>query len=285
MDKPIRLHNTGVLCYFNSLLQNLLSLDLFVKKIKNLEPKNKIIIEFQKIISEIEKGETDLFNACPLLNALTETIKEKGRHFSFGQGQQDSEELFTLIIDLIDDKEMESYFAHKYEVNICCYKCQKITAKREEEIQFRFMYTSTTVQGDVRNNIDDELQKNFQKNVLKPAENIKDYKCDICNTTGNCVIVRRLLRSPPIMVFMLNKQFIKINVYFPQKLEFPGINNIVNYQLNGVIDHFGTRFGGHYICRVKKNDQVYLFNDASEPRKADLSYNLNSYLIFYTLKN
>jgi ubiquitin carboxyl-terminal hydrolase 4/11/15 len=76
----------------------------------------------------------------------------------------------------------------------------------------------------------------------------------------------------------------------PIELDFSKSGNYNNnnnmYELTGVINHYGNKFGGHYTANVKINNKWYDMNDSSYRALRD-DVNVitrDAYVLFYELK-
>ena len=101
---PVGFRNTGVICYFNSVLQSLLSCTSFISKIKEEKlkhPSNTTLAEFNKLIDLYEslrnnENKKDINNliiskiqqmSVSLWRSMAIANKQKNNNFSFN-GQQ-----------------------------------------------------------------------------------------------------------------------------------------------------------------------------------------------------
>jgi ubiquitin C-terminal hydrolase len=129
---------------------------------------------------------------------------------------------------------------------------------------------------------------------------IEDYKCDNCKQTNSCYIeMNNLTKSKTLTIQLLrfNTGYSNYNVTknntkvdYPLNLDIRDYvlsKSVYNYKLYGIILHFGSIYGGHYIAIVKKtingNDKWFICDDTNI-RETDVSNvlnNENAYILFY----
>lgn len=250
------LHNTGSICYFNSLLQVLVSCTSlrYWKPTKN----NKLTTVFQKCINSIM---FDPFDSSELLSTLRKHVPE------FGYGQESASEALSLLINSINDTNLTNMFIHRFKYTIKCINCLHITEQiKDHSIFFEIFHVNDI-------NVNDML---IHKTI------ITDYKCDKCNNVG-AIRISKLTMLPEIIICLFNVYYEKKLHSFPQILIFPGSNNNnMVYTVVGQVEHFGSLSGGHYISRALRSDGVYLFNDLSV-NKSKIEPTNNTYIVIYHL--
>lgn len=148
----------------------------------------------------------------------------------------------------------------------------------------------------------DCIDKFIQRETLD-GDNM--YSCNICNK--KCVADKKLsLWNVPNIVIIQLKRFInikhpsgnivisKINIpiKYYETLNFCGYmheyRQCGQYDLIGVIHHYGNYGSGHYVSFSKVNDDWYLFNDASVSKIEKMKFNDSvmtdaSYILVYKL--
>lgn len=277
---PFGLKNQGSLCYFNSVIQSMMTctsvVDLFLEKKKTWEDeKNEVALEFVNLINQPDQKK----DASPLIKKIIEVSRRSNPGKTFGRGQEDSGECLLTILDTIDDEELYSYFNSRYLVNTWCLKCSSKLSVKEDNlhiVQIPPVLCGTEKKGGINSHI--------KQNVSV----LEDYKCRKCSKSSCCRIYQ-LTRSPNVMTVMFNKFFKKKEVNFPQELAFPGIDRpFLRYKLVSKIEHIGNSRGGHYIShclrseREKKvlQEQICLFNDM-RISAGNFLPTRNTYMLFY----
>lgn len=260
MENFIGLKNINSICYLNSLIQSLLSCDIFIKTIKNnkdkfMEETNVIGLLFYNIIHKMENDitiDTDNFIMSLKLDFV---------------GQNCSHEALLFIIDKLH---FEKTFEMKYEKTIFCTKCDEITKQIVDE---RVMFEYFT---DSKDNINIST-----KLINRQIDTIEDYKCDICKEKNKHVCLCDLISSKDIFVLTLN-QF-----YEKKKIKYENIINLSTgtYKLVAKINHIGDMNGGHYWMVRYKDDKTIAINDMEIKEINDNNNGINTYMLFYVKKN
>lgn len=287
--------NTGVICYFNSLMQSLMSCTSLNESLLNKKGRgdvNGVIVEYIKLYSESKT--TQIKSAVGVWKALQTAILQSGtidvgrRIFASG-GQQCADEALKLILEIMGDDVLEK-FTVKYSSYIKCDDCGHKSDEKRDYNSFIKIIGNEIIYP--QGGTSEEWQKLFAKYIFKHTGIVEDYKCDKCGVKSTRQKYHQLRRLSEVIVIVLSKYGTKRNIYYPRKLIFPAIGGgSLQYMLIAQIDHFGSMFGGHYIARCirKKDDKLcaMYFNDTSvkEIHKDAFSPNPNSYILFYHLVN
>ena len=290
MDKEIEVPTFGFhnynsnICYFNSLLQNIINCKYIMYYLINEQtPKNKLqkyfkskFIKFTKLYNQESKEEflkeTSMFS-WELLNILLE------KHSNININEQQSSSEFFLY--LIEELGIEHYFKIRHKINIHCGNCKNISSKIDECYHYE-MFTS-------KENEDDTVDiDHFMYNVNV----LKDYKCNKCNTVAQSLYEKQAVNISKYFVVILNKYYNKPLIEYPNSFEItvkkpndtehntPLIsvwNNI------GQIEHIGHLESGHYIALCKRFNSLFLFDDTTVKmlEQNKMFATQNTYVIFY----
>lgn len=281
IDKPFGSMNvTGVMCYFNSLLQALYSCPSFVRSIidnRTLfdDSKNLLgsalcrICEF--LISDIDRDKYKAkapYFAKYVLDALIIELDKQGKKLNFGNNQECAHEGLTLLVDLLKCKPIEKLFTQKRKQIIKCMECHHIIEKEDINI-----YHNTGMEL-----INDEPA--FIKNWYKKVELLRDYTCDKCKSKS-CVLSNIVTAINDIIVIIYPKFFRKSLEYFPEKFTIKATDKtMISINAVSLIEHYGTMDGGHYTCRARRGKSIYHFNDSSYS-ECDLSPSTNTFMVIY----
>ena len=256
LPKASGLHNTGSICYFNSLLQVLVS----CTSLRYWKPTiiDQLVAMFQKCVSV---SEFNVFDSSELLAALRIKVPQ------FGHGQESASEALSLLLNSINNDELSNMFIHRFKYVTKCINCLHVTEQIRDHSMFFEMFHTTEV------NV---------PNMINHKTILSDYKCDKCANIG-AIRISKLTMLPEIIICLFNVYYEKRVHSFPQTLAFPGThNNELIYTVVGQIEHFGSLSGGHYISRALRNDGVYLFNDLSFT-KSKFEPTVNTYIVVYHL--
>lgn len=320
---PIGFRNTGVICYFNSVLQSLLSCTSFIDKIKeeklkidNPNKDNIVLKEFIKLInlynmfinkSEIkqdgEKRDEIQKMSISLWKSMAITNKQKNSNFSFNGQQCAGEGLNQLLESMEELQGIQNLFMHRYTSNLYCFDCKKWVSKVDNTNNIFIVEPDLRIQQlDEFKDFDKKEHEIFGK--LYNAPNLselnkylikqntyvdKEYKCPKCEKKGEKYKLNYLVMVPEILVVMSKKydnSMRKQNVFtdFPEKLSFSGNDgNILRYTAVSQIEHSGGLNGGHYWAISKRKDGWYNCNDLSISASQFKPTN-NTYIVFYHLE-
>ena len=220
-------------CYLNVIIQLFLS---------NKNTSN-IIIHYLDII---KKNNGNLINPKKLLSKINEKMNTLQ--------QNDSQETFTVILDLIPD--LEKYYVNKIKNYYKCEECGKV---RDKIDTFSTFYVHT-------NSLEDSVKQLIQKEQF-------ELECEHCKKNTNTIKTCKIKKLGDVLVFyniVKNKLKITENIIF----------NDNNYKLTGLIKHFGNQNSGHYIYIDYQNK--YIIDDTEIKPLDKLSLD-NIYLLFYTI--
>tara|TARA_B100001989_G_C24475991_1_gene431816 strand:+ start:15 stop:992 length:978 start_codon:yes stop_codon:yes gene_type:complete len=198
-------------------------------------------------------------------------------------------------------------FSFSYINKIECLKCKNVTIRYEIDNMLKISLDKT----------DEELQlENLIKNdcvQIVNLDNDNQYNCDICEILNNekkqdAIKIMEIWNLPEVLIIHLKRfenEIININGNFIQrtnkinsKVKFPlenlNLKNLKsklntenveeNYDLYGIIVHYGNPNGGHYIsyCKNIINKEWYLYDDEDVYRVTiDEINSINPYMLFY----
>lgn len=263
------LRNNSSLCYFNSLIQSLMSCSSFNNYLLENQDKyinNQIVIEYIKLYEINKKNKSIvLSDAFPILEALYKLRKRNGSDYHLSlYSQEDIHEGLILLIDSISG--VDKLFHNRYQSKIICLKCKHNITPNDEPPEIAIDITEDNTYYCDSLDSKEKIEKYIMTNVQIP----RDYKCEKCgiiNTydkilkkcTSNIVQIYCLRRLSNIIVLMFKKYNGKKNRYFPEILEFQSIKGLLKYRLISQIEHYGSTYGGHYtaLCMRKKPITFY----------------------------
>ena len=295
IPKPLWFNNTVSICYFNSLLQSLLSCSSFVNSVFDNEKymcKTKTGETIYKLVSLIIKGGPDTvianMSAC-IVNTLSMELRRKKLKSNFGSGQESASEALIFLLEMIDDSPLSiintsspvtRLFLHRYKNYIYCNRCNKnVSEMKDYNLEFNLFYFDSM---DYPDNPED-----FSSTIKKYKTICNDYTCDYCKHKQDTVTTYCLTMVPEIMIIKFNvyvehggKRYPR---YFPPFMEFPtnGNTSKIIFKVVSQIEHSGSLGSGHYWSRSLRNDDnVYIFNDSSVT-KSSFTKTASTYLVFY----
>lgn len=228
-------------CYLNVIIQ------LFLCN-KN---SSNIIVHYLDILSNRDTRDsyhtngTNIIDPKKLMEKLSEKIDVSR--------QNDAQEVFTLILDLIPD--LEKYYLNKIKNVYTCQECQKFRIKEDT---FSTFYVHT-------NSLEDSV-----KQVIANEE--FELECDFCKKNTLTKKTCKINKLGKVLIFyniVKNKLKITENITFANS----------KYKLTGLIKHFGNERYGHYIFIDYINKLI--IDDTRISKLDNLSMD-NIYLLFYT---
>lgn len=290
---PFGLTNSGAICYFNSLLQSLLSCSSFNEIVLNDKKlaTNNVINNYITILkfgldntnaNTVYKGSAHL----QMIQIIKRLQSKSTNKIKFGDGQQDVDEGLKLLIDAINNKKIIEIFQMRYRGFIYCKSC-KYTHQSAPDIgdpNFTIELSLTLF-----DNIPENKHASIiQKYILHHNEYIdNNYICPNCNITGNQLKIAKLSMVPEIIILLFKKfqkigpstTAIKKNINFPHQLQFN--NGAMKFRIVSQCEHSGGINGGHYYAISQRKSEIYNLNDTSCHITNNFISSANTYLVFY----
>lgn len=251
----IGLPNTGTICYFNSIIQALFGCPSFVRYIRYERPQ-----EWMDILYERCSGAN--------LVLLNEINKHTGNRF---HGQQCGHEFLIHLIDYLQHtlhkEKIHTLFAIEYDSKLYCKKCNLL-----KKTQNDLMYTI---------HVPEQYQGTIEEIITAGYTKIEGYTCDQHHPSSYQYKLNILQQLPYILIIVFNKFYKKKNMIYPSTLSIPTLEKTHTYTLVSVVDHYGTKDSGHYVCRSIRNQKIFLFDDARIFPDSSLHSMESAYLLFY----
>jgi len=295
---PFGLYNNSVLCYFNSLLQTLLSCTSITEYLLRNETElkqNKFLSLYIQLIKKYINSDNhsnylvDNLNLI-LFNEFLAIIKLKKK--KFGYDQEDSGELLILLLEIINDTYITNLFLHRYKCDIYCQNCKTITNIKSDISSFFEININDLNDKFLKYELDKNLS-NLNKYIRNNYSELENYECSNCKYNNMNIKINRLTLVPTIIVINLNKYIQKYNYQYPIEMLFinKSFEKCYKYKLISIINHSGSQNFGHYITKtIRKNHEyknfnneefdIYLLNDTSY-QKDNFKSDSNTYLLFY----
>ena len=313
---PFGFNNLGATCYFNAVLQSLLSCTSFIEELLqkdtrdryNKNPIAKLIIELietaiyyedlsQKIINDDPSIIADIAETTAKLNNYSPRIwrqmitnlcnVKKIPIESFMQGQQCAGEGYNYLLESMEElNNIQNLFMHRYKSLIRCFTCDKWVSNVE------CIYNLFDVEPNLQSAQIEQFQKyhipttNMNDFLAKQTGYVdKDFICPECKESGEKYKMNVLVMVPEILVVMSKKYNVeqKLDVYteFPERMVFKGNNDMI-YEAVAQIEHAGGRHGGHYWAICKRKNGWFDINDGTVT-PSTFRPTKNTYIVFYHL--
>jgi uncharacterized UBP type Zn finger protein len=260
------LHNVGNSCYFNSLVQSLLSCPIVKQYLQSLDDTNDIIDEYLRISNQ------RINHAGALLKALIDSTKDSKNTLHYNW-QEDAHEGLVLLLDKIGQG-IEHMFNVRYNVRLVCADCGKddnIVEEKGASCEVFVDYYDDSV----------DLDKYIFSHCTTP----EDYKCEKCESKNTTVYQKNLRRISTVVVLTMKKYHGKKMVNFPMNFTITGGTLKLTYKVVAQIEHSGSMNGGHYFARCLREDgRIYTCNDSSIVQIGKFEPTPNTYMVFYHLE-
>lgn len=270
--------NIGAICWFNSMLQLILSSKYIIKSIlDNEEEQNNLLKEFQNFLKNYISNNLSQNDSIKLLRIFLLEVKEKHPSSVLNSlVEQSASEGMTFFLDMLNSKYLNKILTHVTEESIICKQTKEvISSKKNINNQFMLFNTKDLIKRGLPDTLlcsQDNLEEDFvPENHIK--NDAKQYKR-----------VYILKYIPEVIIISLNKYIQKNNVVLPDSFKISHLNGSdMVYIKKAEVDHLGSLGGGHYISRALREDKIYLFNDSSYS-ESELKTNRNTYITLYELK-
>jgi ubiquitin C-terminal hydrolase len=297
---PAGFHNLGFTCYYNALLQSLLSCTSFTQELLGNAEYNddqlpKILVYLIRALRSADPS-PDIARLAPITwKVMIRKLAEKSHEFAqFAVGQQCAAEGYSLLLQALEDHQgIQNLFFHRRRNKLFCPDCQTwFSEVNELNNVFEVEPTprSYSVE-DLKANINSDAASvaNLNEFLLNQVGSVdRDCICSKCNIKSNKIRQSSLVMIPEIL-FVMSKKYKyegvgqKMDVYtdFPARLEFPakGKTKLV-YEAVAQIEHSGGLNGGHYWAICRRRDGWYCLND-THVSPASFRPTNDTYIVLY----
>lgn len=271
MNCPFGIQNTGNTCYFNSLLQLVLSSKHIYNNIlktvghddihhlnNNTDQGNVYLSKWMTkhlIIGLDSKQSSDIDH--PVLKNIHFLIEKAFVTEEYGVfGTPDCSDMGLLL--LINNWELSDLVTHKICKSVVCNLCGVIESMNEVKVKIEDYSNSTSIVDQLENYID------------TPS----GYKCEKCGLIDNVFIKYDVRHLPPVI-------FITYNCFSYTNIDQSFYVNHDKYELKGAVLYNNS----HYWFLGKRGNHWYVINDAHVEMMTGDLYNLLKFsrIVIYEL--
>lgn len=284
---PNGFQNLGFTCYFNALLQSLITCTSFVEVVLKVPANNdKFLYMLQVLIKyHIYPTKDDISSTAPLVwREMITKLSTKNKEFAkFAIGQQCAAEGFSLLLMALEEyPAIQRLFTYRRKNLIKCPECTKIFSDVRETHNILEIEPNT-------------LTDSFNENLLHNLSEVdSDCICTACKVKGEKERISELTMVPEILFVMIKKYtFDQTNriakkdnalIGFPETLKIKSTSNTyMEYKAIAQIEHLGSMNGGHYYAVCKRKGQWFCINDNLVSKHTYLPTQ-NTYIVIYHIQ-
>lgn len=252
------LANTGVICYFNSLLQ-LIAGCTSIAATAVVHSHEIYKTRTGRAFLEYLAAPTGGQSHTRLLDALRADLAERRPRVAFGTNQESASEALVLLLDMIEPDPapgqvsvpgpLTQLFQHRSRAELTCPACRRVVSATVDLSVVAYMghYSPGGAA--------------FTESLRGHDSETTDFKCECGAAAGAATRTYRLTMASEILI-------VAFNMYtshgagareFPERFELPPLA----YRLVGQVEHSGSLHGGHYWARGLRRGGVAMLNDFS----------------------
>jgi ubiquitin C-terminal hydrolase len=317
---PFGLINVGYTCYFNALLQGLMSCTSFAEEIarnkSNSDIKeNEFCREYIRLVkSYVKYKEEDQKNeiiSSPVMSGekiwkiITDKSRDRSDRHIFRFGQQDSSEGLYMMFHCIEDiDKLERLFRHRYKTELLCSNCREWVhrdfneyfmfeiqpdLKTEQSLQIVDLANRLSIEYSGEENLNDFLGRQY-------SYVDENHICSKCKERCEKLRITELTLVPEIFIVLSKKYNVgeirRLNTKtdFPFSLRFNPRNLGKDtpqfyYEAVAQIEYSGNVHSGHYWCICRRNNNRWYFLNDESMREVPKGFDptANTYIVIYHL--
>jgi len=285
--------NLGATCYFNSLLQCLLSCTSIHETLRNIKDlphvkNNRLAMNMLHLCDTAQSGGNIREMCIPIWRDIIRISQGQNNRVKMDSGQQDVHEGLMMFLDAMETiPEVRRLFEHRHRIEIRCGECERIVVdKRENNLVFEVQQDLKTEQSEQFKDLDEFYGTSMQLNDFLRKQNSyvdQHHKCPKCEKKCEKFKTTTLTMIPEILPVVIKRYGPRRSITnFPNELVFSakGGGQKLVYQLVAQSEHSGSTMGGHYWAVCRRADGWKYLNDSSVSAGMP-GPTVNSYVLFY----
>jgi ubiquitin C-terminal hydrolase len=285
-------YNSNV-CYFNSLVQCLLSLPSFIRVLEKVVlermTQNKLVIEFYQIYLDMKTKPRSQISAGAFLDYFINECSKRKVGIRRG-AQSDAHEALNIILELMQDiQSCTEVFLSRQRIYHLCMECNHLWESIPSVDMVHYMQADRKI-SDTQEQLDQKfkIKKTFNDYLKRHSDIVDGIQCpkNPLHKKQKYRIENLTLASDVIIVYLKNYTFGSNNrdeIKYPNQLTFTRIGDqqTMVYELCAVCVHQGTQQGGHYFAHGRRSNGWYTLNDSSTNRIDYPAEEKNATMLFY----
>jgi len=276
------LSNLGNTCFFNSILQLLYQCTVLNKLILSNNFTGTLISYYSNFLNSYLNSRSYI-SPSDIVIHVSQILGRKGSQ------QEDADQYLNYIIDslinelkdftkqknlgqtLISNKNLSldelinNLFTIKIKKTLQCPNCLNCSESDDDINKFYLSIDQQVEQSVSEQNLKNLIDK-YLFEILDPENK---WKCDNCSNKVQATISRKIIKLPKYLIITL-KRYDKFNNKINTPTDMASNININNksYYLRGIVFHYGTTSGGHYVYYGNKGENInkddwFLYDDSS----------------------
>ena len=294
------LHNTGVICHFNALLQALAGCTSVARAAlahRDYLSRTRTGRAFHDFFwataprggrpgHAFEPRATREQRSAALLRALVADLRERRPGDRYGPSQESATEGLVLLLDMLEpsvrapgeENPIARLFYHRYEATVYCLGCRAtVSEELDVAVQFNLFHFDALPAPPA-------TPAEFGELLRGQVSRLEGYACGRCGLrAGEGVRRYRLRMVPEVLVCVFNLYGPRRPArYFPTRVPFPGAaGETLWYRWVAQVEHHGSLGGGHYVAAALRAGGAYRFDDERFAPTREAGPGPNVYAVFY----
>lgn len=279
------LSNLGVTCWWNSVVQTMLSLSCVratLQKYRTELGNNPVAVQLLRLIDSPQPGNIHI----DLLQAFLRGMEEKNMRPLSKNSQQCANEGLIAIIDVIGFQPFSDLFRTSYSTVVCCVACNSQFRSARNNDRQCYMYAPVPV--GIANR--DLQYRAFVSKLHSEVQEVDEHNCPNCGpkTKGANRIYTLIYVSNVIIVHFMQYGEKKDVYWHPREFRLPRkkdglVTGEFVYSLRSQMHHSGSLNSGHHWAVCERSGGVYALNDTSAAPRGTFAHAATTHTIAYEL--